>query len=997
MPIETLGAALRQIKRLFTDGVISGLPDAQLLDRFIEQRDPGAFEALVARHGPMVLSVCRGILRDPNDAEDAFQATFLVMVKKAGTIHGRHTLGGWLYQVANRVAIQANKAVARRRTYEREAGQMAAAITPSGPAIPDELLPALHEEIARMPEKYRLALVLCDLEGMTQIQAAGELGWSERTLRRRLAEARERLKRRLGRRGLIPDDAMLGAAFLREARALVPAAWQEATVRAALDLVNHTVTAGAVSAAAGSLTREVLNIMLVQKLKLASAALIAVGVTAWAASAALISRGDEPGRKASVLPPVAQRAAPAPAPRPEAERESDPLDAVGTFPVHGRVIDPDGKPLAGAEIFIRPNNELGLAGSDAAVPAPKGQKGRVAVSGADGRFRFDLDKASSDFPYADEPAWHTAQIAAVAPRSAMAWVEAGSLINGDEATLRLVRDDLPIRGRVLDLQGRPVAGATVRLRQIGTAKDGVDLDAMVASGELDNDQTSAWYGGYHDAIWPGGPNTWTADADGRFEVKGVGRDRIAALEIHGLMLARSTFYAMARPAKTEAKPHPHPTRRNRDMMFFGSPPKPPLFGATFEHVVGPTKPITGVVRSKTTGQPIEGVKVYGQEGATWTSVGARTDAQGRFRLVGLPKGEVYQVSANNGYEAVAPFLGAEIKVTDTEGLKPIETTLELPRGVIVTGRLIDTATGRPVRAGQISYCKLPTNPNAGDGTQALKSPTGPTFRMTVPPGGGMIYVEARDKDRYTRARLRKADKGKGVGGQGDGEPRTVILNGCHAYKIVDIPADARSFHIDLELTRGFTRKGRVVDPDGKPVAGAQCYGLSPTWGDMTSLANDTFEVRGLDPDHRRQLIFAHKDRRLVGSVIIKGEDSKTDQPLVVRLDRPGSIKGRLVDEDGMPLAGALIETMSIDLDGSNLPPGPGRDAMWPDSDTVTTGADGRFQVDGLKPGIKTISGVTFKDRLELSGDTGKVLRDIVIQQPGEVRDLGDIKVKVARQ
>src|SRR6476619_964443 len=115
MSIERLGAALRQIKRLFADGVISGLPDAQLLERFIEQRDPGAFEALVARHGPMVLSVCCGILRDPNDAEDAFQATFLVMVKKAGSIRGSDTLGGWLHRVARRVAIQANAAAARRR------------------------------------------------------------------------------------------------------------------------------------------------------------------------------------------------------------------------------------------------------------------------------------------------------------------------------------------------------------------------------------------------------------------------------------------------------------------------------------------------------------------------------------------------------------------------------------------------------------------------------------------------------------------------------------------------------------------------------------------------------------------------------------------------------------------------------------------------------------------------------------------------------------------
>ena len=156
----------------------------------------------MARHGPMVLSVCRGVFRDPNDAEDAFQATFLVMLKKAGTIRGRQALGGWLHQVAHRVAVQANIAASRRRSHEKEAGQMAATLNAQKPAPAVELLPSLHEEIARLPESYRLAIVLCDMEGKTQAQAALDLDWSERTLRRRLALAHEHLKTRLARRGL---------------------------------------------------------------------------------------------------------------------------------------------------------------------------------------------------------------------------------------------------------------------------------------------------------------------------------------------------------------------------------------------------------------------------------------------------------------------------------------------------------------------------------------------------------------------------------------------------------------------------------------------------------------------------------------------------------------------------------------------------------------------------------------------------------------------------
>jgi len=989
MAIETIGAALRQINRLFSDGVVTGLSDGQLLDRFLAERDGAAFEMLMARHGPMVLSVCRGVLRNPADAEDAFQATFLVLVNKARTLRGRAVLGGWLHLVAYRVAIQANAATARRRMLEKKAGEMAVTALMCDPAMGEEVQRALHEEIARLPDRYRLPIVLCDLEGIAQAQAAGQLRWSERSLRRRLAEGRERLKARLGGCGLTPEGTVMGMLALRQAPAAVPAAWGQATLRAALATMDHAVAVGVASAAAEELTQKVLKTMLLQKLTLASTALLGVGLMAWATTTALSARSDEPAKGATPSALV-QRTTPAP----ERQPGPDPFDSVGTFPVHGRVLDPDGQPVANAEIYIRHHTEQG---SDPADPAPTGQKGRVAVSDADGRFGFELDKASSDWPYGDEPAWHNAQIAAVAPGWAMAWVEAGSLLRGGEATLRLVGDDVPIHGRVLDSQGRPVAGATVRLRRIGTVKDGVDLDAMLASGELNSEPTSEWYG-YNDAIWPGGQNTWTTDADGRFEARGIGRDRIGWLEFHGPMLANGSLYVMARPARTPPKPRPRPTRRDKDWMFVGSPPRPLLVGSTFEQIAAPTKPITGVVRSKATGQPLERIKVSGMEGATWTSVAARTDAQGRFLLVGLPKSEFYQVSANDRSGAVAPFLRAQITVTDTEGLKPIETTLELPKGVIVTGRLIDTATGRPVQAQQASYCKLPTNPNEGYGTEFPTGRIDPSFRMTVPPGQGMIFVRAWGKDLpYTRARLKQADKGKGVGGIGDGETYTVVLGGSHAYKIVDVPAGANSFAVDLELTRGLARTGRVVDPEGKPVSGAQCYGSAATWGEMKVLTDATFEVLGLEPDHPRLVVFAHKGRRLVGSVIIKGEESKCEEPLVVRLEPPASLKGRLVDDDGLPVAGATLRTLSIDLDGSNLPPNPGPDALWPDNETVTTDANGRFQIDGLKPGVKTNSSAELKGQPNVRLDTGKVLRDIVIQKAGEVRDLGDVKVKVVRQ
>ncbi len=207
------------------------------------------------------------------------------------------------------------------------------------------MLPALHEEIARLPEKYRLAVVHCDLEGMTQAQAAGQLHWSERTIHHRLAEGRARLKRRLARRGLAPDGAALSAVFLREARAVVPAAWSESTVRAAFATANHTMTVGVVSAAAKQLAEEVLKVMLLKKLTLASVALLAAGLIGWGASAALVSLEHEAQKELT--------ATAAPSVRPTADLavrqpEPAPAEADGIFPVRGRVLDPRGKPVAGA-------------------------------------------------------------------------------------------------------------------------------------------------------------------------------------------------------------------------------------------------------------------------------------------------------------------------------------------------------------------------------------------------------------------------------------------------------------------------------------------------------------------------------------------------------------------------------------------------------------------------------------------------------------------------
>ena len=197
------GLAWREIGRLFGGESASGLGAGPLLERFAADRDSAAFEALVGRHGPMVLATCRRMLPDPHDADDAFQATFLVLARKAGSIRDPDRLGPWLHGVARRVAARSRALAGRRRSVERPGGDEPMDTSPDA-LEGAEVREVLDEELARLPEKYRAPLVLCYLDGLTHDEAAEALRWPVGTVRSRLAGGRDRLRDRLTRRGLAP-------------------------------------------------------------------------------------------------------------------------------------------------------------------------------------------------------------------------------------------------------------------------------------------------------------------------------------------------------------------------------------------------------------------------------------------------------------------------------------------------------------------------------------------------------------------------------------------------------------------------------------------------------------------------------------------------------------------------------------------------------------------------------------------------------------------------
>jgi RNA polymerase sigma factor (sigma-70 family) len=298
--MRTTGA--NQLIRLLRHAVLrqngAGLTDSQLLELYVTQRDEAAFDALIRRHGSMVLGVCRRILRNQADAEDAFQATFLVFVRKAASIRSRSTVSNWLYGVAHKTALKAKAMDRRRHVKEREAGTV-----PRDEAraeVWQELQTLLDAELSSLPEKYSAPIVLCDLEGKTIKAAARILGWPPGTVATRLTRGRARLARQLTKHGLTLSGGVI-AASLAQASVLgnPPSALLASTTKAAslFAATGQYMAAGVVSAKVAALTDGVMKTMLLVKLRLGVSlllvlAFIGVSTGVYRAQAMKPAQGD---------------------------------------------------------------------------------------------------------------------------------------------------------------------------------------------------------------------------------------------------------------------------------------------------------------------------------------------------------------------------------------------------------------------------------------------------------------------------------------------------------------------------------------------------------------------------------------------------------------------------------------------------------------------------------------------------------------------------------
>jgi RNA polymerase sigma factor (sigma-70 family) len=277
-------AVLQNIDTLFSVGVPGVLADGQLLERVLAPgaESAAAFKILVERHAPMVWGVCCRVLTDRHDAQDAFQATFLILARQARLIRNRDSVASWLYGVALRAARNARSAQARRRKHERRYGERQPGYVEPATHIDGELPQILDEELSRLPERLRAAIVLCDMEDLTHEQAAAQLGWPVGTVKSRLARGRQRLRLRLVRRGLAPSLALAAAQTAMTAGAAVPPVFVAMTIETALRFSASRFAAEAIPAALGPLIKREANAVWIKTLKWLAAATLAIGGVALA-------------------------------------------------------------------------------------------------------------------------------------------------------------------------------------------------------------------------------------------------------------------------------------------------------------------------------------------------------------------------------------------------------------------------------------------------------------------------------------------------------------------------------------------------------------------------------------------------------------------------------------------------------------------------------------------------------------------------------------------
>ncbi|MFV0444401.1 MAG: carboxypeptidase regulatory-like domain-containing protein, partial [Planctomycetaceae bacterium] len=725
---------------------------------------------------------------------------------------------------------------------------------------------------------------------------------------------------------------------------------------------------------------------------------------------------DKKAMQAAMMQSAAESAIPV------GDKEPDETDTA--FEYRGTVVDEAGQPIEGAKISL---NYWRKSAESLGEP--------LAVTGRDGAFRFT--RKPSDFADGgDDRVWSYATLVAMkeghglAARTALAFETTGGLeAKLPERSRQYIAEkkkswsnkltlptDLPVRGRLLNTEGLPVAGATIEPINIWEGKNG-SLDEWLAETKRPqanyysarNHLSQLVHGNFIDGPHWSAIAPVTTDADGWFTLAGLGHERIAQVIISGPGIESSKTYLRSRPGEIVKL-----SKSERG----DNPGDDTYYPAEFTHVSGPSQAVIGRVTDSESGEPIAGVRVRSDRLAGQPVAGILaadyvrtvTDANGRYRLEGLPLGE-------NKFVALpakgTPYLVGEVSVTTSAGQPELVRDIRLTKGVLVRGRAIDGTTGTPLR-GEVQAFIFNNNPQlkslptrlGGDSRDMYRADADGRFEIPVLPGPGILTFMAEDHEMFPRGA--GADKIEGPRQMSGSDvfftqPIACIPDSFHALAAVNFEPGEDVQTVDFTLGSGASIAGRIVDANGQPLTDCYLFGEN-AFASWYQHQPAEFSVEGYFPRAGRRLIAWNPAMNVVGELFLTGEAPAG--PVELKLDQQaGKLRGRLLDDDGEPIVGATLGPRMSDsltkVDNNRTLVSHPEHARFIDQiegRPVATDTEGRFELVGLLPGklySSSALGLVKVGGQSLPSILGTVFKDVTVDA-GETKELGDVRLQPRR-